>query len=180
MRWLIIIKETRAEILFFPGRCWNVSLWSSWNKQGPELLKTQVLVQGWDSLSGPCNRIQERSQGGWPLKGWLGEVGDRTMKKNKDAFCSLAVFPRVFLLTDGGIISFYILHLQKLLGYIIFTKTIFPDSFSRIKRIETSLVVQWLRICLPMQGIRFWSLVQEDSHALGQLSQWATTLKPVP
>ena len=27
----------------------------------------------------------------------------------------------------------------------------------------TSLVAQWLRICLPMQGTRVWSLVREDA-----------------
>ena len=31
----------------------------------------------------------------------------------------------------------------------------------------TSLVVQWLRICLPMQATLVWSLVQEDSTCLG-------------
>ena len=35
----------------------------------------------------------------------------------------------------------------------------------------TSLVVQWLRICLPLQGAWFRSLVRElRSHMLGQLS----------
>ena len=29
--------------------------------------------------------------------------------------------------------------------------------------IETSLVVQWLRICLPVQGTQVQPLVQEDS-----------------
>ena len=29
--------------------------------------------------------------------------------------------------------------------------------------IETSLLVQWLRICLPMQGTQVGPLVQEDS-----------------
>ena len=31
----------------------------------------------------------------------------------------------------------------------------------------TSLVAQWLRICLPMQGTRVWSLVQEDPTCHG-------------
>ena len=30
----------------------------------------------------------------------------------------------------------------------------------------TSLVVQWLRLCLPMQGTRVWSLIWEDSTSL--------------
>ena len=42
----------------------------------------------------------------------------------------------------------------------------------------TSLVVQWLRIRLPMQGTRVWALVQEIPHAVEQLSPCATTTKP--
>ena len=38
-----------------------------------------------------------------------------------------------------------------------------------------SLVAQWLRIHLPMQGTRVPSLVREDPHAAEQLSPWATT-----
>ena len=44
---------------------------------------------------------------------------------------------------------------------------------SRISR--TSLVVQWLRIHLPMQGTRGRSLVWEDPHAEEQLSPCTTT-----
>ena len=32
---------------------------------------------------------------------------------------------------------------------------------------ETSLVAQWLRICLPMQGTQVWSLVREDPTCHG-------------
>ena len=35
---------------------------------------------------------------------------------------------------------------------------------------RTSLVVQWLRIHLPMQGRWIWLLVWEDPHAMAQLS----------
>ena len=34
--------------------------------------------------------------------------------------------------------------------------------------VETSLVVQWLRICLPVQGTWIQSLVQEDATYLGE------------
>ena len=37
-----------------------------------------------------------------------------------------------------------------------------------------SLVFQWLRICLPMQGTQVQSLVQEAPHAVGQLSPCST------
>ena len=38
----------------------------------------------------------------------------------------------------------------------------------KIKCWQTSLLVQWLRICLPMQGIRVQFLVQDDSTCLGE------------
>ena len=43
----------------------------------------------------------------------------------------------------------------------------------------TSLVVQWLRICLPMQGTQVRSLVQELRFHLpvGQLSVCATNIE---
>ena len=46
-------------------------------------------------------------------------------------------------------------------------------------RVRTSLVVQWLRICLPMQGMQVQVLVRElrFSHALRQLSPCATTIE---
>jgi len=45
---------------------------------------------------------------------------------------------------------------------------------TRISRDETSLVVQWLRTRLPMQGTRVQSLVQDDSTCVEQLSPCAT------
>ena len=48
---------------------------------------------------------------------------------------------------------------------------------------ETSLTVQWLRICLPMQGTRVQSLAPEDStcHTTkpGHHNYWALPLEPV-
>ena len=41
-----------------------------------------------------------------------------------------------------------------------------------------SLVVQWLRICLPVQGTQVQSLVQEAPHAVGQLSPHSTAAEP--
>lgn len=43
----------------------------------------------------------------------------------------------------------------------------------------TSLVVQWIRIYLPMLGIQVQSLVQEDSTCLEQLSLCTTTVEPM-
>ena len=48
------------------------------------------------------------------------------------------------------------------------------DGVQKASR-ETSLVVQWLRICLAVQGTPVQSLVQEDPNALGQRSPCATT-----
>ena len=47
-----------------------------------------------------------------------------------------------------------------------------------LKNSRSSLVVQWIRICLPVQGAWVWSLVQEDSRASEQLNWWATTTEP--
>ena len=48
---------------------------------------------------------------------------------------------------------------------------------------ETSLVAQWLRICLPMQGTRVWALVQEDPTCHGATkpvyhNYWTCALEP--
>ena len=43
----------------------------------------------------------------------------------------------------------------------------------------TSLVAQWQRICLPMQGTQVRSLVQEDSTFCGQLNPMARTTEPM-
>ena len=40
-------------------------------------------------------------------------------------------------------------------------------ALSIISHLGTSLVVQWIRICLPMQETWVWSLVQEDSTCHG-------------
>ena len=49
---------------------------------------------------------------------------------------------------------------------------------------RTSLVVQWLRVCLPMWGTWVWSLIQEDSSCFSTTkptchSYWANALDPV-
>ena len=41
-----------------------------------------------------------------------------------------------------------------------------------------SLVAQWLRIRLPMQGTRVRALVQEDPTCRGAARPWATTTEP--
>ena len=42
----------------------------------------------------------------------------------------------------------------------------------------TSLVVQWLKIHLPMQGTQVWSLAQEDPTCQWQISPCAPTTEP--
>ena len=41
-----------------------------------------------------------------------------------------------------------------------------------------SLVTQWLRICLPMQGTRVRALVWKIPHAAEQMGPWATATEP--
>ena len=41
-----------------------------------------------------------------------------------------------------------------------------------------SLVAQWLRICLPMQGTRFRALVWENPTCRGATGPWATVTEP--
>ena len=53
----------------------------------------------------------------------------------------------------------------------------------KVKLPGTSLVVQWLRICLPMQGTWVWALVREDPTCHGatkpvRCNYWACTLEP--
>ena len=45
-------------------------------------------------------------------------------------------------------------YILKIVKYNLFIKKVFMR--------QTSLVVQWLRICLPIQGTQTWSPVQED------------------
>ena len=44
---------------------------------------------------------------------------------------------------------------------------------------QTSLIVQWLRICLPVQGAQVWSLVWEDPTCRGATKPCATTTEPM-
>ena len=53
----------------------------------------------------------------------------------------------------------------------------------KISASRASLVAQWLRICLPMQGTQVWSLVQEDATCRGATkpvrhNYWACALEP--
>ena len=81
-----------------------------------------------------------------------------------------------------------------------FLPDIYSPNISQIKRIPVvhlaycfsakrqlsgiSLVVQWLGICLPMQGTWVQYLVWEDptchgaAKPVGQLNPWATTIEP--
>lgn len=48
------------------------------------------------------------------------------------------------------------------------------------ENLGTSLVVLWLRTCLPMQGMQLWSPVWKlrSPHAMGQLSRCITASEP--
>ena len=52
-------------------------------------------------------------------------------------------------------------------------------SVSNKKIVGTSQVVQWFRVCLPMQGTQVLSLVGEDSTCLGATKPRTTTAEAV-
>ena len=57
------------------------------------------------------------------------------------------------------------------------------EMCTRNKKTGTSLVAQWLRVCLPMQGTRVQALVREDPTCHGAAkpvchNYWACTLEP--
>ena len=54
------------------------------------------------------------------------------------------------------------------------------NSEDASRKDRTSLVVQWLRTCLTMQGTWFQSLAQNIPHDVSQLSPCPTTTEPVP
>ena len=63
--------------------------------------------------------------------------------------------------------------------YVIFYLYYFLFFLNQNKiMLRSSLVVQWLRMCLPMLGARVPSQVPEEASE--QLSPWATTTDPVP
>ena len=78
------------------------------------------------------------------------------------------------------------------LGFSVFKKYLFIDpkliyytdesvkDYLLLSKINlgASLVVHWLRICLPVQGTWVQFLVQEDPTCVRQLSPWATTTEP--
>ena len=68
-----------------------------------------------------------------------------------------------------------------LLAWYIF---LHPFTLNLYVSLGTSLVAQWLRICLPMQGTRVWALVREDPTCHGATkpvhhSYWSCTLEPM-
>ena len=54
---------------------------------------------------------------------------------------------------------------------------VFTDPVKRY-RVGAFLVVQWLRICLPVQGTRFKPWSRKIPHAAEQLSPRSTTTEP--
>ena len=63
-----------------------------------------------------------------------------------------------------------------LYSQLCFSQALIPDPTKN--RLRTSPVVQWIGICLPMQGTRVQSLVWEDSPCLEQLSLDTTPTGP--
>ena len=70
---------------------------------------------------------------------------------------------------------------KKIIQMNVFIKQ--THRLQKKKFMGTSLVVQWLRIHLPVQGTRVWALVREDPTFRGATkpvchSYWACTLEP--
>ena len=73
----------------------------------------------------------------------------------------------------------------------LFTQSVIENIVDKLKPLKltlkwqlrgTFLVVQWLRIHLPMQGTRVWSLIQCRGHRFNvtrQLSLYAATTEPL-
>ena len=70
--------------------------------------------------------------------------------------------------------------------HIVQWSTVLENSINQINQnitVRTSLVAQWLRICLPMQGTRVRALVREDPTCRGATkpmrhNYWACALEP--
>ena len=94
-------------------------------------------------------------------------------KQNEKSFCPSQV--QVFTCTQKTYIS-----TQREMKQLIFHKT-FILVLNHMVR--ASLVAQWLRIHLPMQGTQVWALVREDPTCRGATkpvrhNYWACTLEP--
>ena len=79
----------------------------------------------------------------------------------------------IYSVRKGSISHTFILLLRRL----SFERWIVLEPLSKIDG-RASLVVQWLRICLPMQGTQVQSLIQKIPHAADQRSPRATTIEP--
>ena len=73
-------------------------------------------------------------------------------------------YSRSFVLFSSQLLSFFFLEKNYL---EIYEKKTIPSVHLEIIQLGTSLVVQWLRICLPTQGTRVRALVQEDPTCRG-------------
>ena len=108
--------------------------------------------------------------------------------------CLADPWPEARPCTDVGTGLCWVFHEESVLLVHLFTEegnavaSFFPCLFSfSIKTLYfwgTSLVAQWLRIHLPMQGTQVWALVQEDPTCRGATKPvhhncWACALEPV-
>ena len=60
--------------------------------------------------------------------------------------------------------------------YILNMCNFLYSNYTSVKLLKVSLVVQWLRIHLPVQGFDPWS--EKIPHAKGQLNPCTTTTEP--
>ena len=86
---------------------------------------------------------------------------------------------RTYCFSKAYIIGRNNLHKCHMLSGSFFITFFYPQYIG----FRTSLVAQWVRICLPMQGTQVWSLIHEDSHHPGATKPmgrncWAHALEP--
>ena len=78
----------------------------------------------------------------------------------------------------------YEINIQKSIVFLYIDKKLLDIKIFKISFIGTSLVVQWLRIRLPVQGTRVQAPVHEDPTCHGATkpvhhNYWACALEPV-
>ena len=96
----------------------------------------------------------------------------REWKGEKEVYCC-----KLLTLHMSGI---FWVDYDKLNMYILYPRVTTKRNIFLKREIAASLVAQWLRICLPMQGTRVWALVWKDPTcrgATGSMSHnyWACT-----
>ena len=130
----------------------------------------------------------------WMMSMWAGLVGENKIRAIQSPHSSNSkwapfhnIFPWVLFLTlKEKERKFLLMQETFLTGLSTLSSPPIPTTtkYTLKKVARASLVAQWLRICLPMQGSRAQALVREDPTCCGATkpmrhSYWACALEPV-